>query len=71
MDTSGFYKRIDEDENIFMLYAPNFVYAPGYQLVREQYPSYQYPTDGWYWFDNDDIARSTLGIPDNPLEEIL
>jgi len=46
-DTSGFYKL--EDEN--WQYAPNFVYAPTYTLLRELKDTYTYPIDGWVWYD--------------------
>jgi hypothetical protein len=47
MDTSGFYKF--EDGN--WQYAPNFVYGPGYELMREKKYEYQYPVEGWSWYD--------------------
>jgi hypothetical protein len=47
-DTSGFYK---QDENGVWLYAPNFVYAPNFELLRENKDNYTYPIDGWVWFD--------------------
>ena len=49
-NTSGFY-RIDS-QGIFH-HAPNFVYAPGYTLLREDAAHYDYPTEGgWVWFDS-------------------
>jgi hypothetical protein len=47
-DTSGFYK-IDENSNL--LYAPNFVDSPDYSLNRDLKDTYDYPIDGWEWFD--------------------
>ena len=47
-DTSGFYKQNEEGE---WLYAPNFVYSAIYELVREKKDEYNYPIDGWYWYD--------------------
>lgn len=48
MDTSGFYKLNEVGE---WEYAPNFVYAPTYTLLREDKDTYDYPVDGWYWYD--------------------
>lgn len=45
--TAGFYKL--EDEN--WLYAPNFVHAPDYILLKEEKDTYTYPVDGWNWYD--------------------
>lgn len=46
-DTSGFYKQIGDE----WLFAPNFVSAPNYELMREHKDEYKYPVDGWKWFD--------------------
>jgi hypothetical protein len=48
LDTSGFYKK-DEEGNL--LFAPNFIEAPTYVLVRENKNNYEYPVDGWVWYD--------------------
>jgi hypothetical protein len=48
MDTSGFYF-YETEENAF--YAPHFVYAKDYELLREDHETYDYPVHGWYWFD--------------------
>jgi hypothetical protein len=45
--TAGFYKL--EDDN--WQYAPNFVYAPNYTLLKEEKDTYEYPVDGWSWYD--------------------
>lgn len=47
-NTSGFYKLNEINEWEF---APNFVYAPTYTLLREDKNTYQYPVDGWNWYD--------------------
>jgi len=47
-DTSGFYK-LNEDGA--WIHAPNFVYGPGFELLREEHQNYIYPVDGWEWFD--------------------
>lgn len=52
-DTSGFYKQNETGE---WEYAPNFVYAPTYTLLREEKNNYTYPVDGWYWFESSPVA---------------
>ncbi len=51
-DTSGFYK---QNEIGNWEYAPNFVYGPGYELLRENKDTYQYPVEGWYWFESSPV----------------
>lgn len=58
-DTSGFYKQNEEGE---WLYAPNFVYSATYELVREKKDEYNYPVDGWYWFDKDPNNKETNNL---------
>jgi hypothetical protein len=58
-DTAGFYKL--EDDN--WQYAPHFVYAPTYELIKEYKDSYTYPIEGWVWYDESPIVV----IPDNML----
>ena len=53
MNESGFYKWVGDE----LLFAPNAVYAPEYTLLREEKDQYQYPVDGWTWFDNEAQAR--------------
>ena len=55
MDTSGFYKL--EDDN--WIFAPNFVYGPGVELLREKKDEYDYPVDGWYWFNDSPIQNES------------
>jgi hypothetical protein len=45
--TAGFYK-LEEDN---WLYAPNFVYAPDYTLEKGLKDTYEYPVDGWSWYE--------------------
>ena len=47
-DTSGFYKLNEINDWEF---APNFVYAPTYTLLKEEKDTYTYPVDGWTWYD--------------------
>ena len=42
-----FFKK-DNDK---LLTAPNFVYAPDYTLKADEKDTYEYPVDGWYWFE--------------------
>ena len=46
--TSGFYKL--EGEDLFC--APNSVTSPIVSLVKVEKDSYEYPQDGWYWFNS-------------------
>ena len=46
--TAGFYKQNEEEQ---WMYAPNFVYAPTYTLLKEEKNTYDYPIDGWNWYD--------------------
>lgn len=51
-DTSGFYKL--EEEGTWS-YAPNFVYGPNFELIRENKDEYTYPVEGWVWYDQSPI----------------
>lgn len=55
-DTSGFYK-LDEGE---LLYGPNFVLNANYELRRETKDEYDYPVDGWSWFESREAAIENL-----------
>lgn len=46
--TAGFYR---QNEDLTWEYAPNFVYAPDYTLLKEEKDTYDYPVDGWTWYD--------------------
>jgi len=60
MNTSGFY-RIDVNGDF--QYAPNFVRAPDYDLDIANKDTYTYPTDGgWYYFDNEDAAKAFFNV---------
>ena len=45
MDTSGFYKKVSDNEWWF---APNFVYAKNYTLERD---GNRESIDGWQWHE--------------------
>jgi hypothetical protein len=65
-DTSGFYK----NDNGNLLFGPNFVLNASYELRRATKDEHTYPTDGWYWFDSEDEARTQFGIPAEPVDEV-
>lgn len=48
----GFYKKDDNQ----ILVGENFVYSPIVTLKAEDKDTYEYPQDGWYWFDTEDEA---------------
>jgi hypothetical protein len=51
--TQGFYKKQNEE----LLYAPNIVAGSGYVLLKQDKDAYQYPVDGWSWFESEEEAR--------------
>jgi hypothetical protein len=57
-DTSGFYKY--ESNN--MLFGPNFVKNNEYQLTKETKDQFEYPVDGWHWFESEDEAYLFFNI---------
>lgn len=59
-DSSGFFKKLNNE----IVRAENFVYSPTAELLREQKDSYQYPVDGWYWFDSFDQAVQFFATPE-------
>jgi hypothetical protein len=54
--TAGFYKKDNEE----LLYAPNIVEGNGFVLVAQDKDQYEYPVDGWYWFDSEEEALQFL-----------
>jgi len=61
IDTSGFYR---VDVNGDFQFAPNFVHAPDYDLLRGDRLTYTYPTLGdWYWFDVEVDAYAFFNLP--------
>lgn len=44
----GFYKHQDKS----LLYAPNFVCNKDFELLAENKDKYEYPVEGWYWFED-------------------
>ena len=64
MTEDGFYKVLDG----MLLYAPNFVDAPTYQLTRSNKNDSVLP-DGWQWFDTYAAAAAVLEYEENPDEQ--
>jgi hypothetical protein len=62
----GFFKRQDD----FILHGPNFVRGPFglFDLFREEKDTYEYPVEGWYWFDSEEEACQFFGLPYVPRE---
>jgi hypothetical protein len=56
--THGFYKKQNEE----LLYAPNIVEGDGYVLLAQDKDTYQYPVDGWSWFDSEEAAIEYFNI---------
>ena len=54
----GFYKQYDTD----VVYGPNFVLNKDYELKKEDKDTYQYPVDGWYWFETEEEAYTSFGL---------
>lgn len=65
----GFYKK----ENNYLIYGPNFVLNMNYELRLDLKDTYEYPIDGWYWFDSDDEAYAFFGLEkptiESPIQE--
>ena len=66
MTEDGFYKVCDG----MLLYAPNFVNAPTYQLTRSNKNDSVLP-DGWQWFDTYAAAVVALEYEENSDEPAL
>ena len=50
--TEGFYKK----QNKELFYAPTIIEGNGYVLLAQDKDTYQYPVDGWSWFENEEGA---------------
>jgi hypothetical protein len=66
-DTSGFYKNDDG----WVLYGFDVISNANYVLNRDLKDTYEYPLDGWYWFDTAEEAYSFFNIPYTPPVEEL
>ena len=61
IDTSGFY--LYQNEELFC--APHYVIFPdGREIYIDNKDSYQYPVEGWYYFDTIEEAKVFFNIPD-------
>jgi len=58
-DTSGFYTNNDN----ILVFAPNAVRAPTFDLFRVDKDTYTYPINNWYWFDSKEEARVFFNLP--------
>ena len=61
--TAGFYKK----ENDTLFYAPNIIEAEGYVLVAQDKDQYEYPIDGWTWFDSEEELQALLPVYEEPI----
>ena len=50
--TAGFYKKQDEQ----LLYGPHIIEGNGYVLLAQDKDAYEYPIDGWSWFESEEEA---------------
>lgn len=58
MNAQGFYKLHDT-----LCHGPNQVLNANYTLSIELSHTYQYPVDGWYYFENENAARTHFDLP--------
>jgi hypothetical protein len=56
IDTSGFY---NQDS---LIRSANSVYGPGFTLLRQDKDTYDYPVQGWWWFDNAFQAAQAFNV---------
>lgn len=61
-DTSGFYKF-----DSVLMYG-KLITAPEFVLIEAEHAQYQYPVDGWYWFDTQEEAKTFFNIVEPPAE---
>jgi hypothetical protein len=54
--TEGFYKKDNEE----LFYAPNIVDENGFVLIAQDKDQYEYPVNGWVWFDSEEEALQFL-----------
>jgi hypothetical protein len=66
MPASGFYKSNEEKTALF--YAPNAVHSRDYSLIASDKASYQYPVEGWTWYESKEDALTVEGVtePEKP-----
>lgn len=62
VDTSGFYNYFDDT----LQYCDNAVYFPdGTVIVETLHDTYDYPYQGWYYFNNRIEAETFFGVTPN------
>ena len=61
--TAGFYKK----ENDTLYYAPNIVEGDGYVLIAQDKDQYEYPINGWNWFDSEEELQALLPVYEEPI----
>jgi hypothetical protein len=44
------------------LLSGDLITAPDFVLIAEDKDGYDYPVDGWMWFDTEEEAKLTLGL---------
>lgn len=54
----AFYK----NDNGSLLVGENFVYTPNFSMTKETKDEFDYPIEGWYWFDSEDEANIFFGL---------
>lgn len=54
-----------------ILVAPNFVCSPTFSLLATRKDTYEFPVDGWHWFDSDSEAESFFGVHISTSNELL
>jgi hypothetical protein len=57
--TDGFYRVENET---FVVYGRLYVLNKGYALYRDEKDTYEYPVDGWRWFDSEDQAYEYFNL---------
>ncbi len=45
-----------------LLLSSIFVSSPSFDLIAENHNKYNYPVDGWYWFDTEEEAKIFFNI---------
>jgi len=69
MDTSGFYKEFEDGS---WIWGPNSVQGPhgSWELTRENHADFEYPYEGWTWYDTAPQAYIDWWMSMNPDEEV-
>lgn len=67
MNGEGFY--LNGGSELF--YAPTFVLNANFELHAEQKDTYEYPVEGWYWFNSENEARAFFGLPLVTEEQVI